>query len=93
MSYGNLLSFIPDPTPSAPAAQPRPTPASGSAPTREAEKPAAPDAPKTPADYAAEAFSTVFGGTAKLAEKGVKVKMELPCPDCVMEMARAMAGG
>jgi hypothetical protein len=90
MSYGNLLSFIPDP---APSAQPRPTPASGSSPTRETEKPAVAEAAKTPADYAQETFATVFGGTAKLVEKGVKVRMDLPCTDCVMEMARAMAGG
>jgi hypothetical protein len=48
---------------------------------------------KTPADYAADTFAAVYGGTAKLMEKGVKIKMELPCSDCVMEMARAMAGG
>jgi hypothetical protein len=93
MKYGNLLGFLPDATPSAPAAQPRPTPASSDAPKREAEKSAESEAQKTPSDYTADAFATVFGGTRKLAENGVKVKLELPCPDCVMEMARAMAGG
>jgi hypothetical protein len=91
MRYGNLLGFIHDPEPS--AAQPRPTPASSEAPKREAEKPADAEAQKTPSDYAADAFATVFGGTRKLAENGVKVKLELPCVDCVMEAANAMAGG
>ncbi len=89
MSYGNLFGFMPGPDTSVRKQDPKPTPAA-EAPKRETSVDLA---SKTPAEYTADAYSMLFGGTAKLAEKGVKVKMQMPCGDCIVEAAKSMARG
>jgi hypothetical protein len=89
MSYGNLFGFMPGPDTSVPKQDPKPS----SVPEAPRRDTSADVAEKTPADYAADAYSMLFGGTKNLAEKGVKVKMQMPCGDCIMEAARSMTRG
>lgn len=94
MSYGDLGSFI---RTEEPATKPEPkaevrkvdavAPARVEAPREE------PITEKAPADYTQDAYARAFGMRKTAADKGYSVRMEMPCGGCIMEMARAMAGG
>ncbi len=91
-AYGNLGAFIEQEAP-------KPPPVSevrkveAVAPKRVDPPVEDPTMDKAPADYVQDSYAAVFGMTRTAAEKGHPIRMEMPCGDCIFEMARAMAGG
>jgi hypothetical protein len=93
-AYGNLGEFIQAderPRTAPPVAEVRKVEAV--APRRVRAPVEEPDVEKAPADYVEDSYAAMFGMTRRAAEKGHPVRMEMPCGDCIFEMARAMAGG